>query len=488
MWQCLSTPAGLRKVRPSMTSAAADARRESAFLTLGEVRRILYLAVPAMLAMLTQTAINIVDTFFIGQLPEPVRSDGQAMLSHALALLWAIGGFFSAISVGTQATVARRVGSGEPMAAGAVLANATVLATCASLVAAVATWLAIPYAYALVSDDPLYIQLGADYTRWRFVGMVSMVVTAAYKAFFDGTGRTYVHFIAALIMNLVNLLLCWMLIFGKLGAPELGVEGAGLAAAISSWLGLGLMVAFSLRGAERAKYRAYRSGVLFPRIMWDLTRLSVPSGVATTVVMTGFLLFRQVVQIFDNRVLDQGGSEAIYGAATTIIIEVLSLTFFSCLAFGVATATLVSQRLGAGDPDGAERYGWSSVKLGVIAFGVLGGLEAIYPEFCIRIFNESPHVIEVGVPCMRLMGASGPVIAIGMILTQALFGAGNTRFVMKVELTLHFGVLLPAAYTFGVLMDYGLTGVWSAAALYVALLASIMSWKFRRGDWKRIEI
>jgi Na+-driven multidrug efflux pump len=86
------------------------------------------------------------------------------------------------------------------------------------------------------------------------------------------------------------------------------------------------------------------------------------------------------------------------------------------------------------------------------------------------------------------MGACGPVIATGMILTQALFGAGNTRFVMKVELTLHFGVLLPCAYTLGVLLNFGLLGVWSAAALYACCLASIMSWKFRQGKWKSIEI
>jgi multidrug resistance protein, MATE family len=206
------------------------------------------------------------------------------------------------------------------------------------------------------------------------------------------------------------------------------------------------------------------------------------------VVMTGFLLFRQVVKIFDERYMAAGGTEAIYGAATTIIIEVLSLTFFSCLAFGVATATLVSQRLGAGDPDGAERFGWSSVKLGIIFFTIFGGLEALFPEYCISIFNKSPNVVQAGAPAMRLMGMCGPLISTGMILTQALFGAGNTRFVMKVELMLHFGVLLPTAYLLGVVLNGGLLGVWSAAGLYVLLLSLIMSWKFRQGSWKVIEI
>jgi Na+-driven multidrug efflux pump len=220
--------------------------------------------------------------------------------------------------------------------------------------------------------------------------------------------------------------------------------------------------------------------------MKTLARLSVPSGVATTVVMTGFILFIRIVHVFDNRVAAHGGGEPVFGAATTIIINVLSLTFFSCMAFGVSTATLVSQSLGAGDTDSAERYAWSSVKLAVMAFAILGATEIAYPEFWLRIFNDSPGVIAVGAAPMRLMGATGPFIAAAMILTQALFGAGNPRFVMIVELTLHFGVLLPVAYVCGIVLDGGLLGVWSAAAVYALVLTAIMTWKFRSGTWKSI--
>ena len=199
-----------------------------------------------------------------------------------------------------------------------------------------------------------------------------MVATAAYKAFFDGTGRTYVHFVAAIVMNIVNVVLCWLFIFGTLGrAARWASRAPGIAAAISSWVGLFVMIAWSWRKRERTRYRAYRRRVLTPIAMWQLARLSVPSGVATTVVMTGFILFIRIVgAVRPAQRRRAGATESIYGAATTIIINVLSLTFFSCLAFGVATATLVSRSLGARDPDSAERYAWSSVKLGCILFAV----------------------------------------------------------------------------------------------------------------------
>ena len=89
---------------------------------------------------------------------------------------------------------------------------------------------------------------------------------------------------------------------------------------------------------------------------------------------------------------------------------------------------------------------------------------------------------------MRVMGICTPIIAVGMILTQALFGAGNTRYVMLVELVLHFLCLVPLAWILGITMGFGLIGIWSAAVSYVLLLCTAMVWKFARGDWKHIKI
>jgi Na+-driven multidrug efflux pump len=89
---------------------------------------------------------------------------------------------------------------------------------------------------------------------------------------------------------------------------------------------------------------------------------------------------------------------------------------------------------------------------------------------------------------MRLMGICTPIIAVGMILTQALFGAGNTKFVMVAELILHFTCLVPLAWVLGITLKLGLVGIWLAAVVYVLLLAATMAWKFARGDWKVIKI
>ena len=449
-----------------------------------DMRRVLRLALPAMLALLTQTMMNVVDTGFLKGLPEPDRTDGQSMLTTALVMLWGVGGFLSAISIGTLSIVGRRRGEGDDLAAGAAMKNAVVLAFVVSVVVSIAGYFALPTVFHALSKNENYVRLGISYTQWRFVGIIPMVATAAYKSFFDGTSRTYVHLVAAIVMNIVNFALCWLFIFGHLGAPNMGVAGAGLAAAISSWIGLGVMIVFTLMPKERAQYHPY-SGTISLRTMWDLARLSIPSGLATSVVMAGVLVFRWVIDGIDERYKAAGGLVTINGAATTIIIQILSITIFACLALGVATASLVSQELGAKNPDGAERMAWTSVKIGIVLFGIVGLVQIATPDLLISIFNQNPEVIRVGAPVMRMMGICTPLVAVAMVLTQALFGAGDTKYVMFVEATLHFGLLVPGSLLVGK-MQGSLLHVWVIGALYIGGLAVAMLVRFRRNEWKKI--
>jgi putative MATE family efflux protein len=301
-------------------------------------------------------------------------------------------------------------------------------------------------------------------------------------------GQTHLHLVAAVAMNVINLALCWVFIFGHLGAPAMGVEGAGLAACVSTWIGFAVMVAFTLRKADLAQFRFYRPGVLSLTTVKQLLRLSVPGGVATAVVMFGFLLFTKVVGRIDAEAMAHGAAHSYNGAATTIIIEVLSATFVSCMAFGTSTATLVGQSMGQGDPDLAEQYAWTSVKLGAMIFGAIGAFMFAFPRGVLGVFSHEPAVIEAGAVPMRIMATMGPVVAVAMILTQALFGAGETRYVMVVEMALHFLLLVPLAWVLGMVLGLGLPGVWAAAAIYAFALAGFMAAKFAGGSWKHLKV
>lgn len=434
--------------------------------------------------MLTQTLVNVVDTILVGRLPPDVATPGQAALEVSLILLWFVGGFLGAISVGTQAMTARRAGERNDERAGAVLANSLLIAVTSSIVFTVVAWIATPVLFRLVNDNQQVVDVGLPYWRWRLIGMGSMVLTLSVKSFFDGIGRTHVHMVSAVAMNIVNFVLAYGLIFGKLGFPRMEVEGAGLAAMISSYFGLALMFVAMLIRANRARFRYLRLRNLSASTCKELVGLSLPSGLATMVVMTGFGLFLRIVAHTDE-LADTG---TVNFTATSIIIRILSLLFIASLGYGTATATLVSQSLGERKPQSAARYGWTSAKLGALVGVVLGIFTLAFPGLILSGFTLDPAVIKAAKPALQLAAFVEPLTVVALVLTQALFGAGNTRFVFIVELVLHFTVVVPGAYLLGVSAGLGLIGVWIAGCAYVVLLAVVMGWKFAEGGWKHIRI
>ena len=166
----------------------------------------------------------------------------------------------------------------------------------------------------------------------------------------------------------------------------------------------------------------------------------------------------------------------------------MSLSFVACIGFGQATATLVSQQMGNNNYKEAENYGWDSVKIGIYFFGALGMVVVAFPEFFLDFLSDDRLVIEAAAPGLRIMASLEAFIAAALILVQAHFGAGNTKFVMYVEALVHAVCLIPLAYLLAIVADFGFMGIWYSASVYVIALASILAWKFWEGTWKEIEV
>lgn len=494
-------------------------------------KRIVVLAAPIVVAMLTQTGINVVDTILVGKLDPSYSIPGQAALGFSLPIFWSVAGFLAAIGVGTQAMSARRFGEERFIAAGSVLANGVFVAVVSSLVFSVLGWWLIPPLFRFLTGNEAVLNLGIPYAQLRMLGVIGMVATTAYKGFFDGLGRTRVHMWACIVMNVCNVLFTWLLVFGVGPFPTLYVDGAAIGSVVATFIGLAFMIGWTLKDEYRDRFRFYGSASLKPRVMWRMIKLSLPSGAAQVFVMTGVLLFLKIIAMLDDQAVrsalqqaDFYGAELsrgapslhhalanareltgrvfsgdwattfmwsrppVYTTAAKLIIDLLSIGFVTCMAFGQATATLVSQSMGRNEYDEAEAYGWDSVKLGMYFFGTLGVLVMLYPEAVLDLLSDDEIVIQAAVPGMRIMASLQMFVAMALILIQALFGAGNTKFVMLAELLMHAFCLVPLAYLFSFWLDLGYLGVWLSGAAYGMGLATLMAWKFWQGEWKRIEV
>lgn len=493
--------------------------------------RIFRMATPIVIAMLTQTAINIMDTVMVGWLDPSYSIAGQSALGFSMPMLWLVGGFLSSVSIGTLAIVARRQGEKDYKLAGAALTNSVAIALSSSIILGMAAYLALPSIFRLLIDNDSVLAFGVPYARYRLLGVLSMVTTASIKSFFDGTSKTYVHMVAAIVMNIANVVLNYVLIFGVGPFPDMNVAGAGVASLVATYIGLAIMVGWTFVPSIRKKYQYYKFSDLNARTTWNIIRVSVPSGLANIFVMTGFLLVFKIVGLLDeqstrdliasipayasqatamwaqtqNALFDQyyglysmfsadlsfavlDANPPIFSSSTKVIVDILSVTFMSGLAFGTATASLVSQSLGEKNPVLAEKYAFESAKIAVALYGILAVITFLFPETIASLLTRDSAVIEVTAETLRMMAPALVIVACALIFTQALFGAGNTRFVMVVEMILHFGCLVPLAYLLGITFGFGIKGIWSATIVYATILCIVMGLKLKLGGWKKIEL
>lgn len=493
--------------------------------------RILIMAMPIVIAMLTQTAINILDTLMVSWLDPSYAVAGQSALSFSMPLMWLFGGFLSSISIGTLAIVARRQGENSFKLAGAALTNAVSVAVISSLAVGTLAYIFTPDIFQMLIDNDAVIAFGVPYARFRLIGILSMVTTAAIKSFFDGTNRTYVHMVAAIVMNVANIVLNYVLIFGMGPIPALNVAGAGLASLISTYIGLVIMIVWSLTPANLKKYRLYRPSSLKLKTCWNIIKVSVPSGCANIFVMGGFLIFFKIIAMLDvsgvdelirsfgayagdtlpgwidtqNQFLDGNRGlhsiwttdlavtvtqayPPIYSSSANLLVSILSVTFMSAMAFGTATASLVSQSLGQKKPQLAETYAFESAKIAIIMFSILAIVTFCIPETLAGLLSQVDEVILVTADTLRVMAPGLVIIACALIFTQSLFGAGCTLFVMCVEGCLHLICLIPLSYLIGIVMGFGVNGMWSAVLIYASALCLIMFLKLKAGGWKKIQL
>jgi putative MATE family efflux protein len=443
-----------------------------------------------MLAMLTQFIVGAADALMVGSMDDvAVATAGQAALGLGTPLYWMVGGFFSAVSYGTQAITARRYGAHDEAGAGRVLSNSVMVGLIAAIVGGfVAFVTAEPMSAFFAESSEAQARLASSYAKIRAFGLGGTVLIFSFKAFFDGLGRTHLHLIASMAMTLFNIVLNFPLIYGwsRVGLEPMGVEGAAIASAISSWVGLSVMVGASVRREIRERFQPFAFRHLDLGIMARIVRLMLPSGSASVFLMVGFLLFVKGVSRVDAQA---GVGDNLNAAATTILMYILGMVALPLMAFGSATATAVSQALGAKKRNLAARAGWEAVRGAVVATSVLSALIWLFTDPIIYVWNPANEAIQAAlVDPLRLVALMLPLVAVGLVLSQALYGAGANVYVMICEGLLHAGVLVPMSWLLGPVLGYGLLGCWAGGSVYVLGLALSMAFRFAGKSWRNIEL
>jgi MATE family, multidrug efflux pump len=431
------------------------------------------LAWPTMASMGAGTVVRFTDFAMVGSL-------GPAALAGV-----GIGGQFSwlleAIAMvapsGLAAILARAVGRGDWDLANASFRQAQLLGALLSLIGCA---LLIPFttqAITLFGVEEDVIRFGSDYLWWRIWGTLPLSMAIVFGTALRAAGDVRTPLWVSVIAAAANVFLNWVLIFGNLGFPAMGVVGA----AIASNLAIALMVAIfaglwmSDRLAVKPGYGSWRPDrSLFGRLL----RIGTPAGLETGIFQIGLLAFQRIMSPF--------GTDAI--AAYNVGATILSFSFIPGVGFSTAAATLVGQRLGAGTPDAAAKDGWRSNSGCVLAMSGFGLLLILGARQIAGIFTTDPSVIELTIDVIWILGAAHPFMAVEFALGGALRGAGDTLFPMLTVFTGLLCLRLGLAFSLATFFGASIQVVWCALIVDYFVKSLMFIGRFRRGAWRRVEV
>ncbi len=471
------------------------------------------LAWPVVLARSAQAVIGFSDAAMVAPLGEDALAATTAAATNTIAFfVFPVGIVFI-----VQSFAAQLVGQRDLRGALRYAYYALMLAGF-TLVLSVA---AIPGLGAFVDQlgfTPEVRALMASYMAIRFVAAAAVVGSEGLGNWYAGLGDTRVAMIASIIAMVVNIGLNWVLIYGHLGAPALGVDGAAWASVIASWLSFAAVALYFavdrgrrvMAGLLAARQDSRRTplperqkrpprpsesllgvipGLASGRLSFAefrrMLHYGLPNGFNWVLEFSAFL-------VFINFIFADLGTSVI--AALMAVLEVNSVSFMPSFGLASAGAILVGQAIGRGDHDSVPQIVARTLSLAVIWQGLVGIIYLIFPVSLMSIFaaeSEHPETSEIA-----LLGASLLVIsaawqvfdAIVMTLSEALRAAGDTAWSLWARLATGWFFWLPLSYAVVKIYNGSAAeAIWCMVADFAALTIAL-AWRFRGGAWRRIDL
>jgi MATE family multidrug resistance protein len=423
--------------------------------------------------MVSETVMWTVDAAMLGR----VGKTELAAVGLGGLLVWTVTSFFVGLSHALSPFVAQSYGARKPHMCATYLWGALQIGLVSGLFV-LALRALNPWTVELLGPAPEVRGPCAVYAGIRMLGSPFFILQYTYANFFRALGNTVTPMKVAILANLVNVALDYLLIFGVGPFPTLGVAGAAWATLAANLVSMAIFAVISLTGHYRAEYGTTRRWRPDLGAVRRLLRIGLPIGVHYFLDIGSFLIFSAYV--------GRMGTEQL--AASQIVIQVLALSFMPCHGFVVAATTLMGQHIGAGRPDMAKKSAYATLKLGLVYAGAIGAVYLFFPGVLVRIFNSDPLVVSFGKRLIYLAAIFQVFDAVQMITSGALRGAGDTRFPMMAALGGGWLVFLPLSYLFGTVFGGGVVGAWVGGTVYVAFLAAAVLTRLQTDRWMRIRL
>jgi putative MATE family efflux protein len=444
-------------VSPPSSPAGSEAGR--AELLSGPVLpTLIRLALPTVVVLVAQTAVNIAEAYYVGFLGTDALA-GVALVFPVFMLMTMMSN--GGLGSGVSSAIARAIGGGRRKDADALLLHALVLAVAVGAAFSVAVILAGPTLYRALGGQGEALQAALTYSNYLFVGSVPVWIVNFQAAALRGSGNVRVPAIVTLVGALVLIPLSPILIFGFGPVPRLGIAGAGLAFGLYYGGAMLFLLRYMMSG--RAGLRL-KPGRLQWRLFADMLKVGVPTSVNAVLTNLTVIVVTGTVGLFGTKAL------AAYGIASRLDYILIPILFGLC----TATLTMVGIAVGAGEIARARRIAWISSAVGVGLTGSIGIVVAAYPPLWLTLFSHDGEVLREGTIYLHIVAPAYALLGFGFVLAFAAQGAGHVLWpfvasTMRILIAAGLGWLAVARF------DAGMGGLATLVAASLVAYAAICS-------------
>ena len=378
---------------------------------------------PILVALVMEELLGMTDTAFLGRVGE-VELGASAIAGVYFNILYMLGFGFS---IGVQIIIGRRNGEAYERGTGfgaigrVFWQGAWFLAALAVLTMVLSYFLSPPLLRGLLKSENIF-RASVVYVNWRIPGLLFAFMTALFRAFYVGTRETESLTWNSLVLVGSNIFLDWVLIFGHLGAPALGIQGAALASTISEGISFVFFVIWAAFTADR-KYGLQK----VVRPVWKELRLIFSTA---SWVMLEYVLNVSVWLLF-FLFIEHLGEEPL--AVANIVRSISEVPFVFSAAFASTSATLVSNIIGEGHPEGVTQVIRRVLLLCVVTMLPLLALFALFPHLIIGLFTDIPSLVSASVPTLWVMCAAAALTLPWNVYLQSVAGTGDTRVCLRID-------------------------------------------------------
>jgi MATE family multidrug resistance protein len=424
------------------------------------------LALPLVLTELGWMSMGIVDTIMVGRLPDSAVAIGATGLGQSLYHSLAI--FGGGLLLGLDTLVSQAYGREDLGDARQSLVNGLFLALAMAplFMLGISFWPGWMQSFGIGPDLVEPMRPFLSVLNW---GTLPLLAYFALRRYLQAVNVATPIMLAVVSANIINAVGDWILIYGHLGFPAMGITGSGWSTCaarvyMALFLGITLWRVESKRPSA-SRWRAAR--VDLDRI-WTLLKLGAPAATQILCEIGAFSAATALAAKLGPVPL----------AGHEIALNCAALTFMVPLGISSAAAVRVGHQLGRNDSAGARRAGWSAILLGLAFMTCSGLLFVSLPRLIARLFSPDPVVIEMGARLLLVAAAFQLFDGLQTVATGALRGAANTKTPMIANFVAYWLIGLPAGYVLCFRMQWGALGIWIGLCAGLMLIGSslLIAW------------